>query len=367
MDDKKTIVYLVRPAEGGIKNHLLTLLNHLDKTRYSPIVVSPSGTSLFAELKASGLDVRELNISDSLNPAADVKYIFQFRRMIKKIKPAIIHMHSAKAGIVGRLSLIGMINRPKTIVTMHSFVMDERVGSCRRRLVRMLERLLHAKTDRFIAVSEALKNNLVDSMGISANKINVVHNGIQFADFEKKKSDKIKIVAISRLAPQKGVDYFIKAAAIVAKKHQNAVFSIFGDGPLRDDLEKLANELGISDKLTFHGFSDEILNILPEYSIFVIASIHEAFGLSLIEAMSVKLPVIASRTGGITEIIDGCSTGLFAEPGNPEDIANQICRLIENPELAEKLAINGYEHVKRSFSADRMAAETQKIYDDLLV
>jgi glycosyltransferase involved in cell wall biosynthesis len=135
---------------------------------------------------------------------------------------------------------------------------------------------------------------------------------------------------------------------------------VIGDGPLRGELESLAESLGI--RVEFLGHRSDAINIVRTLDVFVLASTRESFGLTLIEALSQEVPVVASRTGGVPEIVDGETTGLLAEPGNPEDIAEKVCRLLEDPELAHRLAEEGCKSVRSRFSAEAMLDRTQDLY-----
>ncbi len=367
MGKKLTIVYLVRPADGGIKSHLLALLSGLDATRFTPIVVCPPASALFNEVSRAGYTVIPLNLVGELNPTKDLSAAYQLRRILNQIRPDILHIHSAKAGFVGRLAVASMRRRPRVVMTAHSFIFDERVSPRKRALMSWIERRLLRYTDRMIAVSTALRGELVTEMRLDPAKIDVIYSGIEFADYEKSPHAGMRVGTMARLAPQKGVEYFVEAAASILAKFPLATFTIIGDGPFRPHLEELADKLGIREAIEFTGFRSDALEIVKDFDVFVLASTSETFGLSLVEALSQSVPVVASKVGGIPEIIDGKSTGLLAEPGNPDDIAGKVCRLLEDRRFAEQLAHDGCAFVRAHFSRDRMVIETEKLYDSLVI
>jgi len=363
--NKAVIAYLVRPAEGGIKSHLLTLLSGLDRTRFEPIVICPPDTSLRREVEQAGCKAIPLDLVGELNPAKDLRAVVRLRRILRRVKPDILHIHSAKAGLVGRLAAASP-RHPRIVLTMHSFVFDERVGWLKRVIVAWVERRLSRLTDRIIAVSRALRDELVSQMGLSPDKITVIPNGITFREIHKSGGSGLRVGTVSRLAPQKGVDNFIRAAALVRKKFPSAKFTIIGDGPFREALEALADELGVRDSVEFLGFQPDAPSIVAAFDVFALASTWETFGLTLVEALSQQVPVVAFRVGGIPEIIDGSTTGLLAEPGDVEDLAAKICRLLDDKELAARIARDGCEFVRSRFSSDRMVTETQNLYASLV-
>ncbi|MDI6828736.1 MAG: glycosyltransferase family 4 protein [Armatimonadota bacterium] len=366
MKEKIRIAYLVRPAEGGIKVHLLTLLSGLDRSRFDPVVICPPTITLFEEVQKKGISSIPLDIVGEINPLNDFLAIAKLRHVLRELKPDILHMHSFKAGLIGRLAALSLAKRPKLILTEHAFIFDERTTGLKRTLVTGVGRILSYFTDRIITVSDALRNELISEQKIKPSKIVTIPNGIAFAPLKQVPKPGLLVGTVSRLAPQKGVAYFIRAAVLISERFPQARFIIVGDGPQRNSLESLAESLGIKDKLEFLGFRTDVLDILRTFSVFVLASTRESFGLTLIEALSQGVPVVASRTGGIIEIVEDGVTGLLAEPGNHFEIAEQVCRLLEDRNLACRLAEEGSRLVRQRFSSEIMIEKTQKLYMELL-
>lgn len=365
MDRKHTIAYLVRPAEGGIKTHLLTLLQGLDRTHFTPIVICPENSPLASAVKEMGVDVIPLEIVDGLHPLKDVQAALALRKILHKLKPEILHIHSAKAGLVGRLA-VRTKRRPKVVLTMHSFVCDERMGEQRKRLYARMERYFAKVTDQIITVSQALKDELVSEIGLPASLITVIYNGLAFRKAPKVPHGGVRIGTIARLAPQKGVENFIRAAALVLMKHPEVSFGIVGDGPLKRSLSDLARSLSIYEEVDLLGARADVSAFLGELDLFVLTSTREAFGITVTEALAQEIPVVATRVGGIPEIIDGKTTGLLAESNNPQDIADKICQMLDDREAAQQMARAGNEFIRTRFTAVQMLEETQAVYYDLL-
>lgn len=365
LGERKLIVHVVRPSEGGIKSHLLTLLSGLPSDRFETVLIGPSNCSLYTEAERHGIEVLALDLRGELDLVKDILALINLRQIVKRLKPSVLHLHGAKAGLVGRLAVARM-KRPRVVVTFHSFVLDERVGLLKRCLVRWAEKSLLRFTDRIIAVSNALKRELVVSLGLPSEKIEVVPNGVIFSALKKQKRSGFRVGTVSRLAPQKGLECFINACAMVLRSIPSAEFVIVGDGPLRHKLEELAIGLGIKHKVEFLGFRTDVLELMAGWDVFVLPSIHEAFGITLVEAMSQGVPVVATRVGGIPEIVDGSVTGLLAEPGDAVDLGKKIIMVLENHELAGKLGKSGAEFVKSRFAAERMIERTSELYSDIL-
>ena len=240
---------------------------------------------------------------------------------------------------------------------------DERVKWLKRIITALVERFLLMFTDRIVVVSNALKDELVSQMGLDPAKIEVIYNGVVFRDVPKPEHTGICVGTVARLAPQKGVEHFIHAAALVKKKYRSAKFVIVGDGPFRYWLETMAQQYGVKDCIEFTGFRPDPLSIAAGFDVFVMTSMRETFGMALVEAMSLGVPAVASNVGGIPEIVDGSTTGLLAEPGDPEDIAKKICLLLKDKELAAQIGQAGCESVRSRFTSDRMLDEIQHVYE----
>lgn len=366
-DGKQIIAYLVRPAEGGIKSHVLTLMNGLVRLgRIEPVLICPPDSSLYEEAREAGHRVIPLGLVGEISPAKDLLTSLRLRWILHKLRPDVLHIHSTKAGFVGRLAVIPKRRRPRVILTVHSFVFDERVKWLRRMIVGLIERVLLTFTDRIVVVSNALKEELVTQMRLDPAKIEVIYNGVVFRDIPRSEHAGIRVGTVARLAPQKGVEHFIRAAALVKKKYRSAKFIIVGDGPFRYWLETMAQQYGVRDRTEFTGFRSDALSITAGFDVFVMTSMRETFGMALVEAMSLGVPVVASNVGGIPEIVDGSTTGLLAEPGDAEDIAKKICALLKDKYLAAQIGRAGFESVRAKFTAERMLADVQRTYGEMV-
>jgi len=200
-------------------------------------------------------------------------------------------------------------------------------------------------------------------MVLREDKFQVIYYGVEFRDLPRPEKSGIRVGTAARLAPQKGVDHFLRAAALVRRRCPQAEFFVIGDGPNKYWLDTIIRQLDIGNCIHFLGFRKDALQIVGGWDVFVLASTRETFGLALVEAMSQGVPAVASNAGGIPEIIDGETTGLLAEAGDAEDFAEKICRLLEDRELADRMARAGNEFVRKSFTNERMVAETQELYE----
>jgi glycosyltransferase involved in cell wall biosynthesis len=232
--------------------------------------------------------------------------------------------------------------------------------------------------DLIIAVSHAVKTHLVEQ-GIDPNKIHVVYNGINMEKFKsvtpieeaKRKlgfeSDDQIIGVVAHLSTKKGHAWFMESMAPVLSANPKARLVFIGDGPRRADLESLANNLGITSRVTFAGFQEDVVPWIEALDILVLPTIgKEGFGLVLVEAGAMGKPVIGTSIGGIAEVIDNGNSGFVVEPNDMNAMRSAVERLLLEPQLRVQMGENGKRRAKEKFSSEIMIAETEKVYRKLL-
>jgi glycosyltransferase involved in cell wall biosynthesis len=359
------VAYLIGPARVGVEKQVESLISGLDREQFEPIVICPPGTPFFAGLKEAGHRLTPLGLAPNFRLIRELWPLLKLRFILWRLKPTILHIHGARSAWLGRLAAMSPRRRIRVILTLHDFPFDERTAWARRVWRSWLERRLLRFTDAIVAVSKALKESLVSEMRLKAQKITVTYPGIISGEFERRPHEGIRVGTWTRLAPGRGVEDFIRAAALVKTKHPDVRFTIVGDGPLRGSLEMLAGVMGVSESTEFLGFRPDAADLVAGFDVFVFTPLREVLGLALVEALARKVPVVASNVGGIPEVVDG-TTGLLAKAGDAHDIADQICRLLEDPKLAHRMAEEGFRAVRDRFGPDRMISETQALYLEVL-
>lgn len=229
--------------------------------------------------------------------------------------------------------------------------------------------------DAYITNSNFLRGVVINNLGIKNENVDTVYNAINLEDFEitpdqkEKSRDMINILYVGRFDTGKGIEYLIEAIPYINENHDNCIFTLVGDGPIKPQMEKLARKIGVSKHIIFKGFvpHGEINRYYQQSDIVVVPSTwHEPFGRTLIEAMACGKPVIATRVGGISEVIKQDENGLLVRPADSEDLANVLARLISNEEIRIKLGKCGREEVKEKYDINVIAGETIKTYQKVL-
>lgn len=373
------ILHVVRPAEGGMKNHVLSLLRHLDKRKYRMILACPQAEEWRSLLADSDVEVVELSLKGNLSLVSDMQNVLQLKHLIKEQEVDLVHTHGMKAGLVGRIAGCSLKGRfmPYILSTIHNSIYQYRMPVYQKHVISTVQRCLARQTDGFITVSQALKREIMLWEGVPQDKIRVIYNGIKTDMFHKSLSPYHKIRLglnpalpvvgmVARLAPQKGADYFVQAAYLISQVIDSVQFLVAGDGPLKEELQREAVKLGIKDKIIFAGHQADTSEIYPLIDVYAAPSISEGLSTGVIEAMAAKRPIVATAVGGIPELITHRETGLLIPPGNPQALAQGILELLKRPIWSAQLAKSARQKAVHQFTMENMVGQTEDFYQRIV-
>lgn len=376
---KTKLLLLITQAEmGGAQKYVYLLATHLARRAYDVTVASGGEGWLTRSLEAAGVRVVVLpDLVREIDLRRDGRALAQIRRLISRDKFDIVHCNSSKAGILGRMAA-RLAGAPVVVFTAHGFVFNEPMSPARRLVYTWLERLGVWLSDSVIAVSEADRESALSTRVASGERITVIHNGIDSDLMPPVAGPTIReelglepsaplIVNIANLYPTKGHSYLVRAFGQVVKEHPGAHCAIIGDGSLRPDLESQIRGSELSSSVHLMAARDEAGRCLAkEPALFVLSSIKEGCPFALLEAMSAACPIIATRVGGIPELIDHEETGLLVPAADPDAMARAISDLLNDPQRARKLGAAARERAHNTFSLDRMIDQTEELYRRLL-
>lgn len=230
----------------------------------------------------------------------------------------------------------------------------------------------HSSIAGHIAISKAVKEVIVSS-GVNSNNIEVIYSSVDLASYEvkpagfkerKKLAGKFCIANTSALTEEKDYETFFKVAKLVVEKHPNTFFIAIGEGDKKEFLNCYVRDLGISDNVIFTGFIHNVKEVLSEMDLFCMTSTNEGLGSSLLDAMALKLPIVATNAGGMKELVINGETGFSCDVGDEGHLAMGICNLIENNDLRQKFIANSSNFLKK-FSIEKMGQDTLNFYQKL--
>ncbi|MCX7941765.1 MAG: glycosyltransferase family 4 protein [Dictyoglomaceae bacterium] len=349
---KPKILYLLPYFNlAGTEIHVVELIKELRK-EYEILVVSPRGKG-FVLLEENKIPYKEIPFLSFFNFQ---KYKKILKLTIEDFNPNLIHIHGAHELVY--ISKKISPNIP-VLFTCHGY------ATSFPSIDYFLSAFINNKWgDRVICVSD-YGRRFLRKMGLSENKLVLIHNGI--SETSEKwdlplRIDGFIIGTVARLSKSKGINYLISAFSIVEKDYKDIKLVLIGDGEERKNLEKLAEKLKVRDKVYFLGSLPHAKYYIKNFKIFVLPSLSEFLSLSLLEALSLKVPVIATRVGGTFEIIEDGVNGILVPPRDSKSLALAIEKLIKDDNLREKLAEKGYERFCKEFTLESMIEKTKNIY-----
>ena len=240
------------------------------------------------------------------------------------------------------------------------------LGNLRPAFQQRVHRSVLRRATHVFVNSEAVAERVKNDRALDPGRIVVIPNGVDVSRFSpggrRSGSGRLTVGTLANLRPEKGVADFLRAAGLVRERCPEVRFVVWGDGPLRSDMEALVRDLGLGEIVELRGSTTRPEHALRELDIFVLASVSEACSNVLLEAMATRLPVIATRVGGNPGLVEDEVTGLLVPASDPGDLAKAIIRLVEQPDVAERLATEALARVRAEFSIDRMLGRVEGLY-----
>jgi len=369
MKNRRILHVITGIDRGGAENHLLDLVKHQRASGMAVTVAYLRGNGYWtAAFEALGAEVHPLG----LRFYGDLKPLVWLGRLIRTAELDLVHAHLPPAELYSRLALLGIGRKAlPLLITKHN---DERF--CDAPGKEVLGRWVARRADRVIAISDAVKRYMCGSgLGVEQRKLQTIYYGIDAARFSQSPralavslrkhwgiaAEELAIGFVGRLVPQKDIGTLIRGFALFAATFAEAKLVIVGSGPLDEELRRGAEELGISGRIVWAGFRDDIATVMSAFDIFALTSIYEGLGLVLLEAMASRLPVVATRAGAIAELVADRETGILIQPRRPQELAAAFHELT-NGCLRARFGEAGRERVLREFTLENMCHETDRLY-----
>jgi glycosyltransferase involved in cell wall biosynthesis len=312
-----------------------------------------------------------------IRPLSDLRAFLALLRLIKEFRPAIVHTHAAKAGLLGRVAA-RMAGVPVVVHTFHGHVLRGYFGRARTAFYRALEALLARATDAVVAVSEAVRDDLADLGVAPHDRIRVVPLGLELTALAGELprgvlrrdlgvSDQAPLVGlVGRLVPIKDAPTFLEAASLIHQERPDVRFVLVGDGTERFLLETQVQTLGLSGIVSFAGWRRDLAAVYGDLSVVVNASRNEGTPVALIEALAAACPVVATRVGGTPDVLAGGEYGRLVPPADPRALADAILETLANSAASRDRALAGQKHVLVHHSVERLLDDMDGLYRELL-
>jgi len=378
---------IARLNMGGPALHVAYLTAGLAKRGYETTLVAGSlargEDSMAFVADELGIEVERIEeLQREISPLRDAVAIVRLARLIRRVRPHILHTHTAKAGAVGRLAalLAGDARPPIVVHTFHGHVLRGYFDPLRTAGFRLLERWLATKSTALVAVSPQVRDDLV-SLGVAPReRFVVVRVGIELEQRvaaerdgrgESRRvlgigPDRFAVGWIGRMTGVKRTDDVLRAFRRLRDRGVDACLCMIGDGPDRPAVERRAHELGLMRDTFFLGYQEEVAPFYAAFDAMILPSINEGTPVSAIEALAAGRPVVATRVGGVPDVIREGEDGFLVEPGDVDALAERLARLAADPELRERLGAAGRARVIPRYSVERLVDDIDLLYRSLL-
>jgi L-malate glycosyltransferase len=348
-----------RTWRGGQNQVLVTVMGLRALGHRTMLVAHADG--VLRERAAEGMELVPL----APRMEMDLSAAWRLSRIIKQVKPDIVHAHDPHGVAMAALalSMSTQLAKPPLIAQRR---VDFRIRG------NSLSRWKYRQVDCFVCSSEAIRQLLIQD-GVPAPRVVTVHEGIDLEHVAKAPRLNLHeelwlphnapvVGNIAALVPHKGQKHLVEAAARVVQQVPDARFVIAGEGELRESLERQIREHHLEKHVFLTGFRPDVLSVLKAFDIFVMSSVMEGLGTSLLDAMAAGTPIVGTRAGGIPEVIADGETGFLVEPRDHHAMARAIVRLLEDEALRRRMGDAGLARARAQFSAERMVQETLKVY-----
>ncbi len=341
---------------GGGERYLELLFERLDHSRFSPLLICPEPGPFVGKMKAKGIPTKVVHSTPIFNPFA----LIRLAQVLRREEVTILQTHGARANVYGRLAawLAGV---PCVISTVHNSIRDYEVNPVQRYVYSTILRVMLPLTARVICVSEALRRDVISDCPGAASRTTTVWNGIDPAFFSSwRDRNKMRrewcvgsgplLLTVARLTEQKGHRFLIEALPALVAEWPSLICVFVGEGECRESLRTLAREKGVEQFCRFAGARNDVVDWYAAADVVVLPSLSEGFPFVVLEALAMSRPVVATRVGGVPEIIHDGSTGLLVPSRNPQALQSAVRKVLLDPAWAVRMGQAGQKEVTAHFT-----------------
>lgn len=358
---------------GGPGKTILESYRAIDRSRFNMhlavfLTNAENGDNPFINAaRAAGMPVHEVRGFHQYDP----RMILRVARLARRLDIDIVHAHETKSDVITWLA--SALHRVPIITTMHGWIGNH----AKSRFLIAVDKRVARRFDRVIAVSGPIRDELA-RVGVSKERLTLLHNAIVVDRYRRNGPSGFVaglmgrrpcgpvIVSIGRLSPEKGHSDFVRALAIVASRGQRVEAVLVGDGPSRAAVEEEVRALGLTDRVHFPGYVDAAARILDESDLMVLPSHTEGLPNAALEALMMRVPVLATRVGGTPEVVTDGETGRLVPPRSPDALAEGILEFLSNRPAWARMAEAGGRIVEERFSFDARTRKLERIYAELV-
>ena len=361
---------------GGAQGNTLYTAARLDRSRFDPTIIAGPGGLLAPRADKSRL-ITAARLCREINPVKDLAAFFELRRLLKREAPDVVHTHSSKAGILGRLAAAAA-GVPAVVHTFHGFGFHPRQNFLKRGLYILLEKVCAGLSDALVFVSRSnMETARAAGIGDPA-KYRLIRSGVKLSSYPAKidrnavraalglAPDSLVVLSIGNAKPQKNPGHFLAAAARLAAARPAARFVFVGGGEQLEELRAQARERGLERTCLFTGWREDSAELLAAADIFALTSLWEGLPRALVEALRTGMPAVCYATDGVTDILKEGINGFPVAQGDLDAFCSALAGVLDDKALREKLAAGAAATDLAEFDIDYMVRQQEELYSALL-
>lgn len=369
---KIKVLHITQATIGGTLEYIKLFFNNTDKSKFQVELACPSYGPMKKQVEELGIKVHDVYMKRQISLISDLRACLQLIKLVKKIKPDIIHIHSSKAGVLGRIA--AYVTGVPCIYNAHGWSFSMNISNKKKKFYATIERICAKLTKKIINISDYEQQLAIQYNIAPKSKMITIYNGID-VDKYNGKFDKNTILSelnipkdafivgmVGRLAKSKSPETFLKIAERISMLVKNSFFILVGDGELRKDVEKSIVEKGLTNKVKITGWTNEVAEYISVFDIGILTSKWEGFGLVLAEYMASGKPIVASNVGGIPTVIENNRNGILVDSNDIDGFVDGILKIKNNKELRDSFITNSYKDVREKFDIRRVVREHEELY-----
>jgi len=353
---------------GGQSNRILAVCRHLQK-RHDVTIAAPSQSELINRAREHGIKTFDnVRFRRGFRPASIWRDIKAIRNLIRKEKYDIVHTHGSQDSWAAALARHWLKNRPVMLRTKHNiFPIRDHLAN---------RWLYTAATDELVCISHAILEYCAQKPYLKESRLHLIHSAVNTLKYGNGKKGKLKkelglegryIAGImGRLRPEKGHRLLFDALFEIKEKIPDLNLLVVGTGSLYQELKEYSGSLKMEDRIIFLGFREDIPDVLASLDLFIMPSLSEGLGTAALEAAAAGLPIIASKVGGLPDIVENGKTGILVPPGSSRALAESIKTLYKHRKLARAYALSAREYVQNNFTEEILGEKTEALYQKIL-
>lgn len=377
---KVKVLHVITRFIAGSGGNTLLSATGMDPQRYETWVAAMPGGPLWEPARSAGVRTVQVNhLRERISPWHDLMAVLELRRLIRRERFTVVHTHCSKAGLIGRVAA-RWARVPVVVHTFHILAVHDGLSWLRRCLYLMLERAVRGCAHEYVAVAPRLARQAVEQRIAPAGGVTVVPSAVDVETIPTSEDPHVRtelgihasapvVGTVGRIVAQKAPLDFVRMCALVRDRRPDAVFVWVGDttlesAGLEEETRREADRLGVP--ILFTGFRSDAPRVAASFDVYVVPSHYEGLGRSLTEAMASGRAVVAAAVNGVPDLVEPGVTGLLAEPGDVEALAQCTLWLLDHPDAARMMGEQGSRRVRSHFTTEVMCRALDQLYSDLL-